>query len=114
MNEEIIFIILPVRHLVLAERHISHRHVKKIVRVVRLFKAGDLNIGFRVKLLRNPPGDPIQFHAVQPALLHILRQHTEEIADTHCRLQYISFFKPHMFQGFIDTADNHGACVMGI
>ena len=36
------------------------------------------------------------------------------LADAHCRLQYISLFKPHISQGFINAADNGGACVMGI
>ena len=86
MDQEIIFVILPVCHLILTERHIAHRHVKEIVRIVRLFKAGDFNIRFRIELFCNPPGNPVQLHAVQPAPLHLPRQHTEEIPDAHCRL----------------------------
>ena len=52
--------------------------------------------------------------AVKSTLLHLLRKHTEEISDTHCRLQNISFFKSHFIQGIIDTADYGRACIMGI
>ena len=96
MYQEVVPVILPVCHLILSERHIAHRHVKEIIRVVCLFKTGDFNIGFRVELFCNPPGDPVQFHTVQPALLHLFRQHTKEIPDAHCRLQYIPFLKTHL------------------
>ena len=86
MYQEVIFVILPVCHLILTERHIAHRHVKEIVRIVRLFKAGDFNICFWVELFCNPPCDPVKLHTIKPAFLHLFRQHTEEIPDAHCRL----------------------------
>ena len=86
MYEEIVFVILPVCHLILTERHIAHRHVKEVIRIVCLFKAGDFNIRFWIELFCNPPGDPVKLHAVQPALLHLFRQHTQEIPNAHCRL----------------------------
>ena len=86
MDQEILLVIGFIGHLVLSERHVSDCHIEEIVWIVRLFKACDLHIGFRIKLSCDTSGNPVQLHAIQPALLHLLRQHTEKVSGSHCRL----------------------------
>ena len=99
--------------LVLAERHIADSEVIKIPPVGGL-KSGHGDVGFGIELLGNPPADGIQFHAVQTAVLHFLRQHTEEITHTAGRLQNVAGLKTHAAHGLIDGADHRGAGVVGI
>ena len=86
MDQEVILIILLICHLILSERHVTHCHIKKVIGIICFFKTCDFNIRFRIKLLCYPSGNPIKLHSIKPAFLHLLRQHTKEISDTHCRL----------------------------
>ena len=85
MNQEIIFIILFIRYLILSEWHVADCYIKKIIRIVCFFKTGYFNIRFRIELSCNPARNTIQLHTIKSAFLHLLRQHSEEISDTHCR-----------------------------
>ena len=73
-----------------------------------------LDFCLRIQLLRNAPGDGIQFHTIQSASQHGIRQHTEEVADAHRRFQNIAFLKSHTVQCFIDCTDHGRAGVMRI
>ena len=79
MDKEIVLVILPVRHFILSERHISHRNIKKVIGITGILKSCYLNIRMRVKLFCNPPGQPVKLRPVQPAFLHSLRQTAIEI-----------------------------------
>ena len=81
MNQEVVAVKLPVGNLVRAKGHIADGQVKEILSI-RFLKARDSDIRLRVQILCNPASDTVQFHAVQPAVLHGFRQKTEEIADT--------------------------------
>ena len=82
MNQEIIFIILFIRYLILSEWHVADCYIKKIIRIVCFFKTGYFNIRFRIELSCNPARNTIQLHTIKSAFLHLLRQHSEEISDT--------------------------------
>ena len=100
-------------YFVLAERHIAYRKVKEISAVCG-FKTCDGDIGFWIKLLGDPSGDGIQFHAVETAASHIFREHSKEIADTHGRLQNIAGLEAQIANSFINSTDNRGAGVVGV
>ena len=98
---------------VVAKWHIAHGQIIEIA-AVGGFKACHLDFCLRIQLLRNAPGDGIQFHTIQSASQHGIRQHTEEVADTHRRFQNIAFLKSHTVQCFIDCTDHGRAGVMRI
>ena len=81
MNQEVVAVKLPVGNLVRAERHVADGQVEEILSI-RLLKAGDGDVRLRVQILRNPAGNAVHLHAVQPTVLHGFRQKAEEIADT--------------------------------
>ena len=107
------FIIWLIADTVVAKRHIAHGQIIKITPVGGL-KACHLDFCLRIQLLRNTPGDGIQFHTIEPAPQHGIRQHTEEVADTHRRFQNIAFLKSHTVQCFIDCTDHGRAGVVRI
>ena len=107
------FIIGFIADTVVAKWHITHGQIIEVAPVGGL-KACHLDFCLRIQLLRNAPGDRIQFHAIQSASQHGIRQHTEEVADTHRRFQNIAFFKSHTVQCFIDCTDHGRAGVMRI
>ena len=98
---------------VVAKWHIAHGQIIEIA-AVGGFKTCHLDFCLRIQLLRNTPCDGIQFHTIQSASQHGIRQHTEEVADTHRRFQNIAFFKSHTVQRFIDCTDHGRAGVMRI
>ena len=100
------FIIWLIADTVVAKWHIAHGQIIEIA-AVGGFKTCHLDFCLRIQLLRNSPCDGIQFHTIQSAFQHGIRQHTEEVADTHRRFQNIAFLKSHTVQRFIDCTD-HG------
>ena len=48
VDKKILLVILLIRHLILSEWHISYCHIKEIVRIIRLFKSCDFNVGIRI------------------------------------------------------------------
>ena len=107
------FIIGLIADTVVAKRHIADSQIIEVAPVGG-FKACHLDFCLRIQLLRNAPGDGIQFHTIQSASQHGIRQHTEEVADTHRRFQNIAFLKSHTVQCFIDCTDHGRAGVMRI
>ena len=100
-------------YFVLAERHITYRKVEKVSAVCG-FKTCNSYIGLGIKLLGDPSGDGIQFYTVKAAALHIFREHSKEIADTHGRLQNVTGLEAHISHSFIDGTDNRGAGIVSI
>ena len=113
MDVEAQLVIGRVIYFVLAKRHIAYRKVKEVSAVCG-FKSSDGDIGFGIKLLGDPSGDGIQFHAIETAASHIFREHTKEIANTHRRLQDVAGLEAHISYSFVDSTDNRGTGVVGI
>ena len=113
VDVEIQLVIGFVPDLILAERHIAHRQIVEVPPVGGL-KSGHGDVRLGIKLPSNPPADGIQLHAIQTAVLHFLRQHTEEVAHTAGRLQDVASLKSHAAHGFIDGSDHRGAGVVGV
>ena len=99
--------------LVVTEGNISHGEVEEIP-AIRGFKACHGDIGFGIELFGNPAGDGIQLHAIQAAVAHFLREHTEEVTDTHGRLQNVAGLEAHISYSFIDCPDDRGAGVVSV
>ena len=98
---------------ILTKRHIAHGKVVEIP-AVGSFKTRHGNIGLRVQLLGNAAGDAVQFHTIQTAVLHGVRQHPEEIADTHAGFQNVTTAEAHFLHGIINGMDNGRAGIVGI
>ena len=113
VNRKSEFIIGLIADTVVAKGHIAHGQIIEVAPVGG-FKACHLDFCLRIQFLRNAPGDGIQFHTIQSASLHGIRQHTEEVADTHRRFQNIAFLKSHTVQCLIDCTDHGRAGVMRI
>ena len=77
-------------------------------------KARDSDVCFGIELFCDAPGDGIQFHAVQFAAPHFLRQHTEEIAHAAGGFQDVAGLESHFPYRFINDLDYGGAGVMGV
>ena len=113
MNTEIQLVVGFVVDLILTERHIADGKVKEVTPIVGL-KASYCDVRLGIELLCDAPGNRVQLHAVQTAVSHFLRQHTEEIAHTHRRLQNISGLKSHTAHRFIDGLNDRRAGVVGV
>ena len=113
MNTEIQLVVGFVIDLILTERHIADGKVKEVTPVGGL-KPGHGDVGLGVELFCNPSADGIQLHAIQTAVSHFLRQHTEEVAHTAGRLQDVSGLKSHTVHRFIDGLNDRRAGVMGV
>ena len=99
--------------LVLTERHIAHRQIVKIT-AVGGFKASHGNVCLRIQFFCNAPGDAVQFHAVQTAVPHGVRQHSKEVAYSHTRFQNITGLKAHLLDRIIDGTNHHRRGVVGV
>ena len=113
VNVEIQLVVGFVIDLILAERHIADGKVKEVTPVGGL-KAAYCDVRLGIELLCNTPGNRVQLHAVQTAVSHFLRQHTEEIAHTHRWLQNISGFKSHTVHSIVNRFDDRRTGVMGV
>ena len=56
VDQEIVAVELPVGELIAAEGHIAHSHIEEVPPVC-LFKAGDLDMGLRIEMLGDAPGN---------------------------------------------------------
>ena len=113
VNQKPVLVERPVRHLVIAKRHIADGDIKKVF-AVRLFKARDLDSRIGVELPRHASRDAVQLHAIELAALHRFRQHTEEVAHAAGGFKHVSVPKAHAVQGFIHRPDNDGAGIVGV
>ena len=99
--------------LVLTKGHVAHGKIIKVPPVGGL-KTGYGNVSLRVQFFRNAPGDAVQLHAVQTTVCHGVRQHSEEVAHTHGRLQNVARLKPHFLDCIINRANYHRRGVVSI
>ena len=113
VNVETQFVVGFVVHLILSERDVTDGKVIEVPPVGGL-KSCHGDVGLGVELLCNPATDGIQFHAVQTAAGHALRQHPEEIAHTAGRFQNVAGAEAHLFYRVVDGADHSGAGVVGV
>ena len=107
VDAEAQFVICLVCNFIITKRDVAHCKVIEIP-AVGGFKTCYRDVSLRVQFLRNAPGDAVQFHAVQTAVLHGVRQHSEEVAHAHGRLQNVARPEAHALHGIIDTTDNGG------
>ena len=113
VDAEIQLVIGFISNLILAKRHITNGKVIEISPVGGL-KPGHGDVGLGVELLCNPSTDGIQLNAIQTAVSHFFRQHTEEIAHTAGRLQDVAGLKTHAAHGLIDGPDYRGTGVVRV
>ena len=113
VNRKTELVVSPVIHLILSKRYVAHRKVKKVP-AVRGFKARQGNVCLGIELLGDAAGDAVQLHAVQTAAPHFLRQHPEEIAHAHGRLQDVASFESHVAHRVVDGLDNSRAGVVSV
>ena len=113
MDVEAQLVVGFVVHLILSERYVADGKVVKIPPVGGLeARHGDVGLG--VELPGNAPGNAVQFHAVQTAPGHALRQHPEEIAHTAGRFQNVAGAEAHLFYRVVDGANHSRAGVVGV
>ena len=91
---------------VIAKRHIADGEIKGVIRELGILVTGDFNVSIRVQLAGNASADAVQLHAGELTALHALRQHTEEVTDTHGRLQHLAALKTHLAERSIHCLDN--------
>ena len=106
-------VVAPVNDLDISKRHIAHCCVKKAVRDLRLFIAGNGDPAVLIKLSGDAAGDAVQLHTVGFAGVHAVRQHSDEVADAAGRLQQIAAFQAHLCQGFVNGVDDDGRGIKG-
>ena len=99
---------------VITKRHIADGEIKGVICEFGVLVTGDFNVSIRIQLACNASADAVQFHAGELTALHALRQHTEEVADTHRRLQNSAVFKAEMRRRVIDRADDRGRGVVRV
>ena len=102
MDEEIVLVILGVKHLELSERDISDCDIEEAVRKGGVLKARDRDILLLIQLLCDTPRNAVQLHTVHTASPHFFRQCADEVADTASRFQNVPATEAHVGKGFVD------------
>jgi len=113
VNAESQLVVRLIVDLVLTKGHIAHRQIVEIT-AVGGFKTRHGNVSLWVQFFRNTPGDAVQFHAVQAAVLHGVRQHSEEVAHAHTRFQNVTAAETHALHSIVNTTDDGRAGIMGV
>ena len=106
-------VVAPVNDLDISKRHIAHSSVKEAVRYLRLFIAGNGDTAVLVKLPGDAAGNTVEFHAVDLAIPHAVRQHSHKVANAAGRLQQVAAFQAHLCQGFVNGVDDDGRGIKG-
>ena len=106
-------VVAPVNDLDISKRHIAYRRVKEAVRYLRLFIAGDSDPAVLIKLSGDAAGNTAEFHAVDLAIPHAVRQHSHKVANAAGRLQQIAAFQTHLCQRLVDGVDDDGRGIKG-
>ena len=81
VNQEVIPVILTIRHLERAKGHIADDHIEKVIRKDSLFEALYSDGIALIELLGDSACDTVDFHAVHVRFVHRGREHTHEIAN---------------------------------
>ena len=113
MNRKSQLVIGLIRNPVISKGNIANRQIIKIT-AVSSFKSCYLNFRIGIEFLSDTPADGIQLHTVQIAVSHGIRQHSEKVSDSHCRLQNIPAFKSHLLNNIINGTDNGRTGVMSV
>ena len=100
-------------HFIVTKGDIPDTEVEEVPPVGGL-ETGHLDVRLRVQLLGDAPGDGVQFHTVEAAALHGLREQSEEIAHAHRRFQDVARLEAHPLHSVIDGLDDGGAGVVGV
>ena len=111
MNGKAQLIVWFIIDLIITKWDIANRQIIKIT-TVSGFKSGNSDLCIGIQLFCNTPGNAVQLHTVKTALLHTLRQKTEEVSNTHGRLQNISLAEAHLLHGIVNRVDHCGTGVM--
>ena len=111
MNGKAQLIVRFIIDLIIAKGDIANRQIIKIT-TVSGFKSGNSDLCIGIQLFCNTPGNAVQLHTVKTALLHTLRQKTEEVSYAHGRLQNIALTETHLLHGIVNRMDHRGAGVM--
>ena len=106
-------VVAPVNDLDISKRHIAHCCVKKAVRYLRLFIAGDSDPAVLIKLSGDAAGNTVEFHAVDLTIPQAVRQHPDKVADAAGRLQQVAAFQAHLRQRLVDGVDEDGRGIKG-
>ena len=85
MNGKTELVKSPVIYLILPEGHVADDKIEEVLSVCG-FKARNGDVGFGIELLCDASRQAVQFHAVELAGRHALREHPEEVADANGRL----------------------------
>ena len=75
--------------LILTERHIADCQIIEVP-AVGGFKSSYRNVSLQIQLFGDTACDAVQLHTIQAAVLHGIRQHPKEVADTHTRFQDVA------------------------
>ena len=104
VNRKTELVVSPVVDLIVAKGYIADGQIEEVL-PVRRFKTchGDMRLG--IKLFGDSARDAVQFHTVQAAVLHRLRQHAEEVAHAHRRFKDVPRGEAHIGYGFVDGTD---------
>lgn len=108
MDGQVQTVISFVRHFELTKRYIADRCIKEVIWEDGFLIPLHRDTAALIELSGNAAGKIVQFHAVQPAVCHILRQHTEKIAHAAGWFQKIALRKAHLLKHGVDPADDHG------
>ena len=114
MDQEILAVVAAVGQLIVPKWNVPDDGIEEAVRKLCLLKALGCDGILLVKLPRDPCGDPVQFYAVHPDVLHAVRNHAHKIADAAGRLKHVAARKAHPLQRLIHAPDHHGRSVEGI
>ena len=108
MDGQVQTVISFVRHFELTKRYIADRCIKEVIWEDGFLIPLHRDTAALIELSGNAAGKIVQLHAVQPAVCHILRQHTEKIAHAAGWFQKIALRKAHLLKHGVDPADDHG------
>ena len=106
VDEPVVLVVLLVGYFELTKRHIAYGGVKEAVREICFLKALHGDAVLLVELLRDPAGNAVQLHAVQPAFRHAVGQHTDKETDAAGRLQNVAGLEAHVFKRLINAAND--------
>ncbi|CDB29334.1 unknown [Firmicutes bacterium CAG:137] len=107
VDQPVIFVVLPVRHLEVAEGDVADGHIEEAVRHLHPFKARHGDTAVLIELSRDPSADAVNLHAVNLALRHAVWQHPDEVTHAAGRLQDIAPLKAHLRKRLIHGLDDN-------
>ena len=113
VDQPVVFVVFLIPYFEIAKRHIADGHIKEAVRHLHLFKAIHGNAAVLIELLCDPSADGVDFHTVDFAVRHAVRQHTDEVANTAGRFQNISLPEAHLRKCLVHSPDDDRGGVKG-